>query len=762
MVGVEDATWTVAGSPRVVAAFDADPLGTEGDTVRFARMYSRGRSAELEKEKALRLYVAEPHLSLTGANADHRLAVQGARVAGLLAAVAAALKAEGLDLPDLPVPEEARGSEWAKVLAEDLASRPRGTTLVVVGERQPPQVHALGHLINAALGNIGETLVFAERKRPEAGSVHDLQRAVTDGAISTLVMLGGNLAYDAPGDVPVADMLQKVETAVHVGGYVDETAKLADWHIPQSHYLETWGDLVARDGTVSIQQPLIAPLYESISTIEALSCLLGDEKKGHELVKATLEPMASGSFDKAWQKWLHDGVAGKRPSVTPSVSSRALSAAWAPGPVEEGFEVDFIRDPSVLDGRFGNSPWMQELPDPITKLTWDNAAIVSPATARKLKVETGNMVRVTHHDVTLTLPVWVQPGTAADVIALPIGYGREGAGKYAESGFSVAPLRLAASPFVLTGAAAEGTSKTYALASAQPETDLHGRPHIRQATRADFTEDENFVEKFEVMDEKHVQTLLWEEPFGKVDHKWGMTIDLNSCTGCSACTVACQAENNIPWVGKEEVMKGREMHWIRVDRYYEPGESEDDIEFKVQPLGCVHCETAPCENVCPVAATVHSPEGTNDMVYNRCIGTRYCSNNCPFKVRRFNFFHYAWRNDQEYGMGIAMQRNPNVTVRYRGVMEKCSYCMQRINAARIDAKVYGDGTIPDGAVTPACAQACPAEAITFGNLADEKSRVKQKASDPRNYAVLAELNIRPRTTYLARLTNPNSKLKTNG
>lgn len=756
MVGIEDAAWTYAGTPGVIAAFDADPMATEGDVVAFTRMFAAGRAAGKDPKEATRLYAAEPQLSLTGSNADHRVAIRGAQVADLLAAVAHHLKAAGLDLPNLPLPAEIREHPFAQALAADLAARPKGSTLVLVGDRQPPQAHALGFVINAALGNLGKTLVFTERKRSRKGDLRQLAAAIEAGAVEQLVVLGSNPVHDAGGELGLAKLVEDVPSSLYLGLHRDETGQVAKWHVPKSHYLETWGDLVARDGTISIQQPLIAPLYESMSEIEVLARLLGKEPSGYELVRETLEPLAAGSFDKTWQKWLHDGVAIRRPAKPVMATPHMLRANWSPGPVEDGYELDFVRDASVLDGRFANSPWLQELPDPITKLAWDNAALVSSQTAKKLKVENGQIIEIAHHGTKLRIPVWVQPGTADGVVVLPIGYGRPEGGRYAKSGFSVSALRLEGAQWILTGATAKATSRTYTLACVQPETSLHGRPHVRSATRADFTEDENFVEKFEVMDAKHVRTLLWEEPFQEVDHRWGMSIDLNSCTGCGACTVACQAENNIPWVGKEEVLKGREMHWIRVDRYFD--EESGKIQFDTQPIPCMQCETAPCENVCPVAATVHSPEGLNDMVYNRCIGTRYCSNNCPYKVRRFNFFHYSLRNDEEYGMGIAMQRNPDVTVRYRGVMEKCTYCVQRINRAKIDAKVYRDGNVRDGEVITACAQVCAAQAITFGNLNDESSQVAKKQADPRSYAVLAEINTRPRTTFLAKLTNPNPEL----
>jgi len=758
LLGAEGLTWVPQGAPRVIAAFDADPLGTEGDVVAFTRLFADGRAAHLGEE-ANRLYVAEPHLSVTGASADHRLPVKGGRVADVLAAVSERLRQGGLDLPEVSAPSDVAELPYVAALAKDLLSRPRGTTLVLAGERQPAHVHALALLINQALGNVGETLAFAPRAVPAGADLAQLTKDIDGGAVKQLFVLGSNPVYDAPADLDFAEKYAKVPVRVHLGLHLDETGAKSTWHIPLSHDFEAWGDLQARDGTVSIQQPMIAPLYESMSAIEVVSALLGGSTSGHELVKATHASRVEASFEKAWPKWLHDGVvdAAAASSTVPSFDASALAGQWRGGVEAEGFELDFIRDATILDGRYAGSPWLQELPDPITKLVWDNAALMSKATAAKLGVENGSMIQIQSDGRSVDIATWIQPGTADDVIVLPMGYGQTDGGPFAASGFSVAPLRTTAAPYFAAAGSVKKVAGSYELACVQVETDLHGRPHHREATRTDFTEEPNFVDQFEVMDESHIETLLWEEPNVKDGHQWAMTIDLNSCTGCGACTVACQAENNIPWVGKDDCMIGREMHWIRVDRYFD--ESERDVEVKLQPINCAQCETAPCENVCPVGASAHSPEGLNDMAYNRCIGTRYCANNCPYKVRRFNFFHYTVRNDGDYGMGIAMQRNPDVTVRYRGVMEKCTYCVQRISRARIDAKVNRDGVIRDGDVTTACAQACPANAITFGNMNDPESRVAKKRADSRNYGVMSELNLGPRTTYLAKLSNPHPDLK---
>jgi len=757
LVGVTGVSFSPSGSPRVIATFDADPLATEGDVVAFSRLFADGRRSP-DPKVMNRLYAVGPALTLTAANADHRLAIKGSEVGDLLAAVSEVLRQRGLALPALPAPADKKALPFVQVLADDLLAS-RGASLVLVGERQPPAVHGLGLLINAALGNVGHTLKAVRRQRVEAESLKSLAAAIQAKSVQQLVILGGNPVYDAPADLGFGELMGQVPLTVYLGLQRDETGVKAKWLVPRSHFLESWGDLVGRDGTLSIQQPLIAPLYAgTLSPLELLGRLLGGETSGYKMVQQTHHGLAPAGFDKAWRRWLHDGVVAqaKPESVAVAPDGTKLAGAYPPAQKGEGLELDFIRDPSVLDGRFAASPWLQELPDPVTKLAWDNAALMAPATARKLGVQNGTLVRLGHHQRELKIAVFVQAGTAEDVVVLPLGYGRSEAGNYAKAGFPVETLRLQEAPWILGGASLTATGESYMLGSPQAEMSQHGRPLVRSASLTDFIDEPNFVEKFETIEPDQVRSLLWTEPNRTDGHQWGMTIDLSSCTACGACTVACQAENNIPWVGKEEVNLGRVMHWIRIDRYLE--EDKGALTFQAQPMGCAQCETAPCENVCPVGATTHSPEGLNDMAYNRCIGTRYCNNNCPYKVRRFNFYNYPARNDEAYGVGIAMQRNPDVTVRFRGVMEKCTYCVQKISRARIQAKAFGNGTIPDGTIQPACASACPTQAITFGNINDPESAVAKNKAQPRNYAVLAELNIRPRTTYLARIENPNPKL----
>ena len=760
MVGAAGVRLSDGEAPQVVVALDADILGTHGDSVRASRRFADGRrnpSAAMN-----RLYVVEPGLTLTGAAADHRLSLPSHRIPGFLAELARQLDAKGRSPGGFPAsgpdlgPDTDRVVSFASAVAQDLAARPRGKTRIVVGERQPPHVHALALLANQALGNVGRSVRLVRHDLPETGDLADLSKDILLGRLQRLVVLGGNPAYEAPGDLEMPALVKQVPLSIHLGDALDETGSLASWHIPKTHDLEAWGDRMSSDGTVSIQQPLIAPMFDSMSPVELLARLLGNTQSGYELVRETHRGRARGDFEVAWRRWLHDGVVSTDPA--PEFGGRlqapALAAAFRTPAAAEGLEVNYVVDPTILDGRLGDNPWLQELPDPITRLTWDNAALMSPKTAAQLDVETGDVVRVVVGGREVEIAAFLQPGIAEGALTLPLGYGRR-FGRFASAGFDVGGIRAWASRHIALGGAIKPTGRRYQLASTQPVTDLKERPHIRQATQSDFLAKPDFVKQGELIDGKHIHSA-WQEPALTAKHQWGMVIDLNTCTGCGTCTVACQAENNISWVGKEEVLLGREMHWIRIDRYHK-GDG-DDLEFVSQPMACAQCETAPCENVCPVGATAHSPDGLNDMAYNRCIGTRYCANNCPYKVRRFNFYNYAKRNDADYEKRTALQRNPDVTVRFRGVMEKCTYCVQRISKARIDAKVNGNGAIPDGTVVPACAQACPNQAIVFGNIADAQSKVSQQKKDPRNYAVLSDLNIRPRTTYLAAVKNPNPNL----
>jgi molybdopterin-containing oxidoreductase family iron-sulfur binding subunit len=667
---------------------------------------------------------------------------------------------------------EGKAAQWASVIAKEL-SFAKGRSVVAAGPRQPAWVHATALAINAALGNIGKTVQIVERPKSAASArLADVVAGLEKGDITAVVVLGANPAYTAPADLNFASAFSKASTRVHLGASLDETGALAQWHVPLAHYLEAWGDLRASDGSISVQQPLIAPLYPAAkSVIEVLLALQGQKTSGYDAVRATWSSLpGAGASDKGWRKALHSGVVENTAySLGGSVPDFSSLAGSIPASVAtSGFEVVYALDYKVLDGRHTNNPWLQELPDPVTKLTWDNAAYVSPATAEKLGLPpTGAigqyeaaMLSVAIDGRSLELAGWPTPGVAPDTVIIPQGYGRK-VGHFATgTGFNANAVRTTANAYFGVGAAVSKAQGSYTLATTQDHGSTFdgrtNRPIVREATFGDYKKEPNFVEKSEIMPKEKIKSLAPEPPANPLyPQQWGMAIDLNACIGCNACTIACQAENNIPVVGKERILNGREMHWIRLDRYFS-GDPEAPRAI-TQPLPCAHCETAPCETVCPVGATIHSPEGLNDMAYNRCIGTRYCSNNCPFKVRRYNFFHYTQENDRDIPL-VKLQRNPDVTVRFRGVMEKCTYCVQRIQGAKIEQKRGGSDKIPDGAVIPACAQACPTNAITFGDVADPNTKVAAAKADPRNYVLLRELNLRARTSYLARISNPNPEL----
>jgi molybdopterin-containing oxidoreductase family iron-sulfur binding subunit len=751
---------------RVILALDSDFLGSEGNTVANARKIARARRVTESRARMNRLYVVEPFFTVTGTMADHRLRLRGSEGARFLGALTAELVRQGLTLPDGADKILARlkvgAASWNKLLgalARDLL-RSRGRGLVIVGERQPPAVHGLGHLLNAALGNLGHGAIATVSRDPGRAELRPLGQLAGElgrGHVRLLLILGGNPAFTTPADLRLAALLDKVPESIHLGLHVDETAKRCTWHLPRSHFLEAWGDLRAHDrtGTVTIQQPLIAPLHKTRSELEILAQLAGsDTLRGYELVRRHWSKKAVGDFDARWQRWLHDGVAPQASEATHTTPGRwnALIDAWRPPapPRGDALELTFRLDPKLFDGRYAQNGWLQELPDPVTKLTWDNAACISPATASRLGVRSFDLVELTSGGRALELPAFVVPGTADDAVVVSLGYGRrEGGSVLAGAGADAYRLRTTRAPW-FARASLKKIGRRRLLASTQDHGSMEGRPIVREGTLKQYRADPEFARKAV----RHPPLRsIWTEPNPKDPPQWGMCVDLNACTGCNACVVACQAENNIPVVGRRRVIEGREMHWVRVDRYF-TGPPDDPDGMVTQPMMCQHCELAPCEGVCPVAATVHSPEGLNDMAYNRCIGTRYCSNNCPYKVRRFNFFQYNGDIDPV----ARMQKNPDVTVRFRGVMEKCTFCVQRINEAKIAAKRDGDGTVADGEIEPACAQACPAGAIVFGDIANLSSEVSKLRRQARAYAVLSELNIKPRLTYLAKLRNPNPEL----
>lgn len=758
---------------RVIVAIDADPLGLEGETVRMTREFADGRRLAAGSRAMNRLYSVESAFSLTGSAADHRLLVTSGDVQECVIELARGLSRRGLtlggsgglagSLPQTSVGE--RHGAWIKALTEDVLANP-GASCVIAGERQPEWVHGLVFAINEALGNLGKTVgLYADGSSVRFGFSDQLAQDLKSGAVSDLVVIGGNPAYSLPGDLGFEELLSSLESSVYLGFETNETSGSSQLVVPMAHALEAWGDTFALDGTAAIRQPLIAPLHASLSEIEFAALLLGETASGYELVRATFAAQLAnaGSLESAWRQALMIGLSPfkafgpieARPSYA-QLEVQLQQFKAGDKPAKDAVDVVFAPSFSVYDGRYNNHAWLQELPDPHTKLTWDNALLVGPLLAAELGLKNGDKVELNLGGATAESAVLVQPGIAPHTVVLPLGYGRRRVGRVGEgTGFSAAALRSYRSPFLARGARIRATGETYLLALAQLHTSMEGRPLIRESALADFTAEPDFVKKYELMPLEKQKTLLWTEPNTMTGQQWGMTIDLTSCTGCNACVVACQSENNISVVGKKEVSRHRHMAWIRIDTYY--AGSPEDPRALVQPINCMHCETAPCEGVCPVGATVHSPEGMNDMAYNRCIGTRYCSNNCPYKVRRFNYFNFSKRQD-EWNPLLAMQQNPNVTVRFRGVIEKCTYCVQRVNKARIEAKKTGDGVIPEGAVQTACEQACPAGAISFGDINNPASRVAKAKAEPRNYGLLGELNTRPRTTYLAKIRNPHESL----
>jgi molybdopterin-containing oxidoreductase family iron-sulfur binding subunit len=782
----------------VILALDADPLLTDPEMIRHTRGFAAGRRAGASGGAMNRLYAVEGVYSLTGAMADHRLRLGSRQIAPFLAALAGRLAPPvggGASVPGPDVPGV--DARWIDALAKDLLAN-RGKGLIVAGERQPAAVHAAVCALNTYLGNAGRTVSYYETKDaalPSVASLASLVSAMTGGAVRTLVVLGGNPVFDAPADLDFASAMAKVPHSIAIGHTVDETSSKAEWHIPRAHYLESWGDARAVGGTVSVVQPLILPLFGGRSPVEVLGLMAGGkDRPGYEIVRETWTPiLGEAEFDRKWNRVLHDGfLAGSElPEVVPDLTGApfaALARAIGSAPGEagspggprlgsgQGLEIVFLPSPSLHDGRFANDGWLQELPDPLTKLTWDNPALVSPQTAETLGLASGDLVRLDYAGRSLEAPVWILPGMADGVVALTLGYGRLLAGRIGSGiGFDAFTVRSSRALGFDGGVSLTRLGRTYPLSATQHHGSMEGRPIVRESTLAELRSEPGsgparaegahaedsagapqgggVTGALGVFPEHPHHFSLWKEHAYDQGHQWGMTIDLNSCIGCNACMVACQSENNVPVVGKVQVAKGREMHWLRVDRYFS-GEPSGSPEVVFQPVPCMHCEDAPCEQVCPVAATVHDGEGLNVMVYNRCIGTRYCSNNCPYKVRRFNFFNFT-KNTPE---SLQLAMNPDVTVRARGVMEKCTYCTQRINRVKIDARLAGR-ELRDGDVKTACQQACPASAIEFGDLRDPSSRVVKAKADPRNYALLDELNTRPRTTYLAKVRNPNPDLE---
>ena len=738
----------------VIVSLDADFLyaGFPG-SARYTRDFAARRNPDANMN---RLYVIESTPSSTGMKADHRLPVKASDVERVARDIAASVRVPG-------VVSEREGWNLAAV---DLL-RHKGSSVVIAGDHQSPVVHALAHAINDVLGNVGKTVFYTEpvdaNPVNRSESLHSLVEDMRAGKVDLLLILGGNPAYDAPAELEFASALKSnaVNLKVFLGTHRNETAELCQWHVPEAHYLESWSDARAYDGTVSMVQPLIEPLYGGKTAHEMITILAGQSGlTGRELVQSYWQKHAGADFDAFWRKSLHDGWVGGTTYAPKNVTLKAASFPESPASSGGDYELNFRRDPSIYDGRFANNGWLQELPKPLTKLTWDNPIMIGPAMAERLKLNFKDVAELEGNGKKVKGAVWIQAGHPDNSITVFLGYGRTHAGRVGSgTGFDVYPLRTSQTPWFGAGAKLTATGETYDLASTQGyqtmETPVGERPLVQERSLEEYKKEPNFAKEGEPREDL---TLYKPFDYSKETYSWGMAIDLNACVGCNNCIVACQSENNIAVVGKEQTLKGRHMHWLRVDAYYN-GPRENPKGF-FQPVPCMQCENAPCELVCPVQATIHSSEGLNDMVYNRCVGTRYCSNNCPYKVRRFNFLLFQdWETPQ-----FKLMRNPDVTVRSRGVMEKCTYCVQRISERRIDTETAsvreGKEILIGEELQTACQQSCPANAIIFGNLNDPKSQVNQWKAQARNYSLLGELNTRPRTTYLAEVRNPNPELET--
>jgi len=739
----------------VIVSLDADFLyaGFPGN-VKYIRDFASRRDPDSGNMN--RLYVIESTPTTTGAKADHRLPAR----ASMIEAFARVLAYNG------EISAEYEG--FIKSLVADLEAH-QGSSVVLAGGHQPPVVHAIAHSINQQHNNVGKTVFYSEpvdaNPVNQTESLKELAADIQAGKVGLLIILGGNPAYDAPADLNFAEVLksEKVPMRVHHGLYQNETAELCHWHVAGTHELESWGDARAYDGTVSIIQPLISPLYNGKSATEFVALLSGQsDATSYDLVRAYWQKQHAGTdFEGFWRKSLHDGWIEGTTFAPKTLTARVSTpSASEQGVLANAIELNIRRDPTIYDGQFSNNGWLQELPKPMTKLTWDNAILIGPKMANRLGIQSKDVLELELNGTKVTGAAWIQAGHSDNSVTVFLGYGRKRAGRVGTgTGFDAYPLRTTAAPWFTTGVTIRKTGATYELASTQgyqsmdtPNGDT--RPLVRETSLEEYKKDPNFAKEEQPAPG---MTLYETYPYDKETYAWGMAIDLNKCVGCSNCMVACQSENNIAVVGQEQTKLGRHMHWIRIDAYYQ-GDRENPKAF-FQPVPCMQCENAPCEVVCPVGATNHSTEGLNDMVYNRCVGTRYCSNNCPYKVRRFNFLLFQdWETPQ-----YKMMRNPDVTVRSRGVMEKCTYCVQRINEHRIDAETAsvreGKEIRVGDELQTACQQSCPAEAIVFGNINDPNSKVSKLKALSRNYALLGELNTRPRTTYLAEVRNPNPELR---
>jgi MoCo/4Fe-4S cofactor protein with predicted Tat translocation signal len=752
----------------VIVSLDADFLyaGFPGN-VRYIRDFAKRRNPD---GKMNRLYVIESTPTTTGAKADHRLPLKTTQVESLARLMLTVPMDSDRAYKEIGSAFSETEKKFAVQAYLDLEGH-RGASVVIAGDHQTPAVHALAHGINSRLGNVGKTVSYSDpidaNPVNQADSIKDLVADISAGKVDLLVILGGNPAYDAPADLDFANALKngKIPLRVHLGLYQNETAELCQWHINQAHELEAWGDARAYDGTVSVIQPLIAPLYGGKSALEFVALLSGQaDATGYDLVRSYWQKQHTGAdFEQFWRKSLHDGWVEGTTFAPKSVTAKSATPGLEVKTEQNSIELNIRRDPTIYDGQFSNNGWLQELPKPMTKLTWDNAVLIGPKMAERLQIKVEDVVELELNGKKVTGPAWIQAGHPDNSVTVTLGYGRKRAGRVGTAqGFDAYALRTTAAPWIATGLQIRKTGETYKLASTQgyqsmDTPDGGHRPLVRETTLEEYRKQPNFATEEEPEPAPGL-TLYKPYPYKEEDYAWGMAIDLNSCVGCNNCMLACQSENNIAVVGKEQTVIGRHMHWIRIDTYYQYHDQEardrDNPKAFFQPVPCMQCEDAPCEVVCPVGATNHSSEGLNDMVYNRCVGTRYCSNNCPYKVRRFNFLLFQdWETPQ-----YKMMRNPDVSVRSRGVMEKCTYCVQRINERRIDAE-REDRKINDNELQTACQQSCPAGAIIFGNINDPNSKVSKLKAQARNYSLLGELNTRPRTTYLAEVSNPNPELK---
>lgn len=731
----------------VVLSLGSDFMSTSAGSLRYAKEFMAGRTLSNGESNMNRLYAMDITPTHTGAVADHALPTDLSDLNQIVETIAAGLGVSGVSSHHLSEKQQL----FVDAVIDDL-SQAKGSSLIIAGEQMPEYIQALTYLLNEKLNNVGSTINYIKaidaRPTIQVDELKSLVQDSNDGKVDTLFILGSNPFYDAPGDIDVSEALSKIDNIIHFGLYEDETAQYADWHIPAAHYLEHFSDSRASDGTITMMQPLIAPLFGGKSIHEFLAAMLGsNDAKSYDLIRQQWSALSDNDFRKA----IHDGLVHRSAYAKENISVNADQLNALKQNFGQNIGLTFIPDPFIWDGQFSNNAWLQETPKPFTKLTWDNAALISPSFAEEFNLTNGDMVTITGNGNNVDIPVWIVPGHANNMVTLSLGYGRKKAGFVGkDKGFDISSIRSSKSMSYLSNVIVKPSGKTYELASTQLHNSMKGRHLVRQADLKHYLENPFFADAYDHSNPSR-KYRMFDGYKNTGDYAWGMTINLGACMGCNACVTACQSENNIPTVGKSEVLNGRELHWVRIDNYYEGDLDNPDLHH--QPVMCQQCENAPCEPVCPVGATQHSDEGLNDMAYNRCVGTRYCSNNCPYKVRRFNFYQYADKETPTY----QLRNNPDVTVRNRGVMEKCTFCVQRINEARITARTQ-NRKIKDGEIVTACQSACPTDAIVFGDLMDVSSKVSKLKRSSLNYGLLTELNTQPRLTYLAKVKNTHHVL----